>query len=147
MNKIPIFDRAAKLALIKRMIEARLSGDAGRFANCFTEEVVFSLSGCPLLMPYFGRRVGRENMMDAIRFFDVALKQYDNVIDTPVIDGGQAALRFRMTIQSRCGGAPAPTRCVAHLKFENWLASELTVFIDSALVLNLVRRQYGQQLQ
>lgn len=139
MNKILLFDRRAKLALIERAVKARLSGDVAGFAECFAMDAVFSLSGCPHLMPYFGRRVGRDSMMEAIRFFDAELRQYNNIIDAPLIDGNQAALRFRMTLRSRGGGEPAPTRCLAHLKFSDWLIAEMAVFIDSALVVNLVR--------
>ena len=138
MNHIRLFDRRAKLALLERLIRARLTGDVCGFADCFTEDAVVWLAGSPIYLPFAGRRVGRDSLMQAIRFFDAELRQYDNQVDAPIIDGDQAALRFRMTIQSRGGGDPAPTKCFAHLRFGDWLIKELVLFIDTALVIDLV---------
>jgi SnoaL-like domain len=134
VNQPQVFGRRQKLSLISQMVTARLSRQDRDFADCFTDDAILAICGDPAAIRCAGRWVGREQILEAVRFFDAELRTFDFQIDTALIDGDQAAMRWRMTIERRGGGGAADTACLLHLKFRDWLISEFTLATDTALV-------------
>jgi ketosteroid isomerase-like protein len=140
LNQPHFFGRRDKLALLDRMVRARETRDYRVQAESFAPDAVFWLIGSPAHTSFSGRRVGRDNLMQAIRLFDAEFRQYDVAIEPVIIDGDQAAFPFSMTIEPRGGGAKATrVRFLIHLKFGDWFVTEFTVFTDTAMVMELVR--------
>jgi SnoaL-like domain len=140
VNQPQIFGRREKLSLIRTMVTTRLSRQDSEFADCFTTDGILEICGDPAAIRCAGRWVGRDQILEAVRFFDAELRTFAFQMDPALIDGDQAALRWRMTIERRGGGGRADTACLVHLKFRDWLISEFTFATDTALVEAIMHR-------
>ena len=135
-------ERDKKIALVRAMLEARLSGRNQDFADYFTEDGVFTICGDPAALRCAGRWAGRSQIIEAVRFFDSELRSSNLQVDTPLLDGDNIAVRWSMTIARRGGGGAADTRCSLWLRLRGNLISDFTLATDTALIDAIVHGSY-----
>lgn len=134
------FGRMERVALVERMVQARIARDFVGFADCFAAGALFWVVGSSAYTPFAGPRVGHAGLIECMRFFEAELRPSDTVLFPLIVDGDQAALRWNMMIAVRGGSHTALAKCLAHIKFAGPQISELTCFCDSAMVIELARR-------
>ncbi len=126
------------LALARDIYGRRARGDNEPGLFFFADNAIYRLIGSRDLIPAAGVRVGKEEIRQAWRAFDVDFEIIGFEIDDLVVDMPRVSyMSWRMTVKNRGSGAVVELEGVDRLKWENFKIVEWTRYFDTALLAAL----------
>ena len=135
----PGLDRAAILECIQALsyFPSPQGMDPALVRKYFSPDIVCEFVGNRARIPYAGRHVGVDAMLNIVRAIGVDFEQLNNSLSNIVIEGGRLACR--RTVEWRhCGtGRRGLVELAEFLKFENGLIVELIEYRDSITILEM----------
>jgi ketosteroid isomerase-like protein len=124
--------RAQRVALVERILQARVNGDFNCLEALSAPDIVVKLIGDAVLFSYCGEYHGRADARHALERVHVEFSFHDMMIDHLMVDGEQAAMRWNGILRNRGTGASAHFEGFTHLIFENGLIKEYYSLVDTA---------------
>ena len=92
-------------AVVEAFYHALSIRDIDRLATFIDDEVVWTISGPVDILPFCGRRVGKDVVMDLlVREVPTFLSRRRFVAKTMLVDGDRAAVLGKLTATKRDGG-------------------------------------------
>jgi hypothetical protein len=131
--------RAARIALVERIMVARVIGDFDYLESVSTSDIVVKLIGDTALLPYCGERRGRKEARQALEQTHIEFSFHDMKIDHIMIDGDQVGLRWTGVLRNRGTGASGKFEGFTHLIFRDNLICEYFTLVDTASMSRLSR--------
>jgi ketosteroid isomerase-like protein len=131
--------RADIETLLRDVYAARVRGDLDAICRAFTPDARFEMASSHLAGPAPVRAVGVAQFRPAIEGLIKTFEFKDHAIVTMVIDGEQAAVRWRSTMRSTVTGETVTTEVVDIIHFANGRIAAITEFCDTALAAHLMR--------
>jgi ketosteroid isomerase-like protein len=126
------------LALARDIYEKRARGDTEPGLLYFHDDVIYRLLGSRALIPAAGVRVGKDEVREAWRAFDVDFEILSFEIDDLVVDFPRMSyMSWHMTLRNRGTGATVELEGVDRLKWRDFKVAEWTRYFDTALVAAL----------
>jgi ketosteroid isomerase-like protein len=130
--------REQYLALARDIYGRRAQGDNEPGLFFFADDATYRLIGSRHLIPAAGVRVGKEEIREAWRAFDVDFEIVRFEIDDLVFDMPRMSyMSWRMTLKNRGSGAVVELEGVDRLRWENFRIVEWTRYFDTALLVAL----------
>lgn len=129
--------RAERLALIERIMLARVAGDFDYLESVSAPDVVVKLIGDRALIPYAGVYRGVKEARRALEAVHIEFIFLNMKPEYVMVDGEQVGIRWTGIIRSRGTGASAPFEGFTHLIFENNLLKEYFALVDTASISKL----------
>ncbi len=130
--------REQYLALARDIYGRRAQGDNEPGLFFFADDASYRLIGSRDLIPAAGVRVGKEEIREAWRAFDVDFEIIRFEIDDLVFDMPRMSyMSWRMTLKNRGSGAVVELEGVDRLRWENFRIVEWTRYFDTALLVAL----------
>jgi ketosteroid isomerase-like protein len=130
--------REDALAACRELYRQRARGDFENALALFHDDAVYLLQGSRALLPAAGLRVGKTEIMDSCRAFDVDFEIVDiDVDDFVALPPRLCYLSWRMTLRNRGTGAQAEIEGVDRTRWQDGKIVKLTRFLDTALLAAL----------
>lgn len=130
------------LDLARELYGRRARGDAEPALEFFDDHAIYRLIGARHIIPAAGVRIGKAEIREAWRAFDVDFEMLSFDIDDLVFDAPRIAyMSWRMTLKNRGTGAKADLEGIDRARFENFKIIEWVRYFDTALLAAL--RQGG----
>lgn len=134
--------RGDYLELARKLYGGRARGDSEPALEFFDEQATYRLIGARHIIPASGVRIGKSEIREAWRAFDVDFEMLSFDIDDLVFDAPRMAyLSWRMSLKNRGTGAKADLEGIDRARFENFKIVEWVRYFDTALLAAL--RQGG----
>ncbi|MTV32944.1 hypothetical protein GJ654_18345 [Rhodoblastus acidophilus] len=131
-------EREDFVAICREIYGRRARGDFETALALFDDNATFRILGSRALIPAAGLRVGKEEIREALRAFEVDFEMVHFEIDDFVADLPRLAfVSWRMTLRGRGTGAQADIEGVDRLKWRDFRIVECVRFLDTALVAAL----------
>src|SRR4051812_45676516 len=131
--------RAEIETLLRDLYAARVRGDIDAICRAFTPDARFELASSHLAGPPPLLTAGVAQFRPAIEGLIKTFEFKDHTIVTMVIEGEQAAVRWRSTMRSSVTGETVTTEVVDIIHFANGRIAPMTEFCDTALAAHLMR--------
>jgi ketosteroid isomerase-like protein len=126
------------LALACDIYGRRARGDNEPGLCFFADNASYRLIGSRDLIPAAGVRVGKDEIRQAWRAFDVDFEIVGFEVDDLVVDMPRMSyMSWRMTVKNRGAGAVVELEGVDRLRWENFKIVEWTRYFDTALLAAL----------
>ncbi len=126
------------LALARDIYGRRARGDNEPGLFFFADNAIYRLIGSRDLIPAAGVRVGKDEIRQAWRAFDVDLEIVGFEIDDLVVHMPRMSyMSWRMKVKNRGSGAVVELEGVDRLRWENFKIVEWTRYFDTALLAAL----------
>ncbi|MCW2286597.1 ketosteroid isomerase-like protein [Rhodoblastus acidophilus] len=126
------------IAICRDIYGRRARGDFEAALALFDDNATFRILGSRALIPAAGLRVGKDEIREAFRTFEVDFEMVHFDVDDFVADLPRVAfVSWRMTLRSRGTGAQADIEGVDRLKWRDFKIVECVRFLDTALVAAL----------
>jgi ketosteroid isomerase-like protein len=133
--------REEYLAIARDIYGKRARGDNEPGLALFHDNATYRLLGSRILIPAAGVRVGKAEIREAWRAFDIDFEIVAFEVDDIVVDIPRSSyMSWRMTLRSRGAGAVARLEGVDRLKWVDYKVMEWTRYFDTALVAALAER-------
>ncbi len=130
--------REQYLALARDIYGRRARGDNEPGLFFFADNATYRLIGSRDLIPAAGVRVGKDEIREAWRAFDVDFEMVLFEIDDLVVDLPRMSyMSWRMTLRNRGTGAMVDLEGVDRLRWRDFRIVEWTRYFDTALVVAL----------
>ena len=130
--------REQYLALARDIYGRRARGDNVPGLFFFADNATYRLIGSRDLIPAAGVRVGKDEIREAWRAFDVDFEMVLFEIDDLVVDLPRMSyMSWRMTLRNRGTGAMVDLEGVDRLRWRDFRIVEWTRYFDTALVVAL----------
>jgi SnoaL-like domain len=130
--------REQYLAIARDIYGRRAKGDNEPGLFYFADHASYRLIGSRDLIPAAGVRVGKDEIREAWRAFDVDFEIVDFEIEDLVVDFPRMSyMSWRMTLKNRGTKAFVELEGVDRLRWENYKIVEWTRYFDTALVVAL----------
>jgi ketosteroid isomerase-like protein len=130
--------RAEIETLLRNLYAARVRSDLDAICRAFTPDARFELASSPLAGPPPLLATGVAQFRPAIAGLIKTFDFKDHAIVTMVVEGEQAAVRWRSTIRSSITGETVTTEVVDIIHFANGRIAAMTEFCDTALAARLM---------
>lgn len=126
------------MALARDIYGRRARGDNEPGLAFFHDDATYRLIGSRTLIPAAGVRIGKDEIREAWRAFDVDFEIVNFEIDDLVIDMPRVSyMSWRMTLKNRGTGGTVELEGVDRLKWRDFKVAEWTRYFDTALVAAL----------
>jgi ketosteroid isomerase-like protein len=136
--------REEQLAVARDIYARRARGDNEPGLYFFHDNATYRLIGSRSLIPAAGVRVGKDEIREAWRAFDIDFEMVTFDIDDFVVDMPRASfMSWRMTLRNRGTGVVIELEGVDHLKWVDAKIAEWTRYFDTALVAALKQGDEG----
>ncbi|MCI4678779.1 ester cyclase [Rhodoblastus acidophilus] len=130
--------REQYLALARDIYGRRAKGDNEPGLQFFADNATYRLIGSRDLIPAAGVRVGKNEIREAWRAFDVDFEIVTFEIDDLVVDFPRMSyMSWHMTLKNRGTGAMVELEGVDRLRWEDFKVVDWTRYFDTALVAAL----------
>lgn len=130
------------LELARQYYGLRARGDCEPALEFFADHATYRLIGARHLIPAAGMRIGKAEIREAWRAFDVDFEMLSFEIDDLVFDAPRIAyISWRMTLRNRGTGVKIDLEGVDRARFEQFKIVEWVRYFDTALLAAL--RQGG----
>ena len=130
--------REQYLALARDIYGRRAKGDNEPGLFFFADDATYRLIGSRDLIPAAGVRVGKDEIREAWRAFDVDFEMVRFEIDDLVFDMPRMSyMSWRMTLRNRGTCAMVELEGVDRLRWRDFRIVEWTRYFDTALVVAL----------
>ncbi|HUO54397.1 MAG TPA: nuclear transport factor 2 family protein [Rhodoblastus sp.] len=130
--------REQYMALARDIYGRRAKGDKEPGLQFFADTATYRLIGSRDLIPAAGVRVGKDEIREAWRAFDVDFEILAFEIDDLVVDFPRMSyMSWRMSLQNRGTGATVELEGVDRLRWADFKVVEWTRYFDTALVAAL----------
>lgn len=130
--------REQYLALARDIYGRRARGNNEPGLFFFADDATYRLIGSRDLIPAAGVRVGKDEIREAWRAFDVDFEIVRFEIDDLVVDLPRMSyMSWRMTLKNRGAGAMVELEGVDRLRWQDFRVVEWTRYFDTALVAAL----------
>ncbi|WP_374547407.1 nuclear transport factor 2 family protein [Rhodoblastus sp.] len=130
--------REEYLALAREIYGKRARGDNEPGLVYFHDHATYRLLGSRALIPAAGVRVGKDEIRDAWRAFDVDFEIVRFEIDDLVVDFPRMSyMSWHMTLRNRGTGSMVDLEGVDRLKWQDFKIIDWTRYFDTALVAAL----------
>jgi len=130
--------REQYLALARDIYGRRARGDNEPGLFFFADDATYRLIGSRDLIPAAGVRVGKDEIRQAWRAFDVDFEIVRFEIDDLVFDFPRMSyMSWRMTLKNRGTGARVDLEGVDRLRWQDFRVIEWTRYFETALVVAL----------
>ena len=113
--------------LIQKLYAARVGGNLEELCALFAPDAVFEISGASHAKPIAIRTRGAAEYRPWLALLLKTFRVADHVLVTVIIDGSQAAVRWRASIHSKITGARVPTELVDLIEVEH---GRITSYIE-----------------
>ena len=142
--KLEDMTREQQLAIARDIYGRRARGDNEPGLFFFHEDAMYRLLGSRALIPAAGVRVGKNEIREAWRAFDVDFEIVDFEIDDLVVEMPRVSyMSWRMTLRNRGTGAVIELEGIDHLKWRDAKIYQWTRYFDTALVAALKQGEDG----
>ena len=119
-------------AVVEAFYHALSVRDMDTLATFLDEDVVWTISGPVDILPFCGRRVGRDVVMKLlVRDIPTMLSERRFVARTMLVDADRAAVLGRLTATKRDGGHAISYRIAHFIQFRNEKVIDYVSIIDS----------------
>ncbi len=126
------------IAICRDIYGRRAKGDNEPGLALFHDDAVYRLLGSRALIPAAGVRVGKDEIREAWRAFDVDFEIMRFEVDDFVADIPRTSyMSWHMTLRNRGTGAVADLEGVDRLRWADYKIVEWTRYFDTALVAAL----------
>lgn len=134
------------IAICREIYGRYARGDFEAVLAVFDDNATFRILGSRALIPAAGLRVGKEEIREAFRAFEVDFEIIEFELDDIVADQSRIAfVSWRITLRSRGTGAQAGIEGVDRLKWRDFKIVECVCFLDTALVAALGQTDYDSE--
>ncbi len=100
-------------------------------------DIVCEFVGNRIRIPYAGRHVGIEALINIVRAIGVDFEQFRNTLSDVVVDGGRVAFRRTVEWRHRGTGSQGLVELAEFVKYEDGLIVELIEIRDSVTILEM----------
>lgn len=126
------------IAIARDIYGRRARGDIEPGLAFFHEDATYRLIGSRSLIHAAGLRVGKDEIREAWRVFDVDFEMLSFEVDDLVVDYPRCSyMSWRMRLRNRGTGAEAELDGIDRLKWRDFKIAEWTRYFDTALVAAL----------
>jgi hypothetical protein len=126
------------LAIARDIYGRRAKGDNEPGLAFFHDNAIYRLLGSRALIPAAGVRIGKDEIRQAWRAFDIDFEILSFEVDDLVVDIPRCSyMSWRMQLRSRGTGALAELEGVDRLKWVDFKIMEWTRYFDTALIVAL----------
>jgi ketosteroid isomerase-like protein len=132
-------------ALLRDVYAARVRGDLDAICRAFAPDARFEIASSHVAGPAPLLTAGVAQFRPAIEGLIKTFEFKDHTIVTMIVDGEQAAVRWRSTIRSTVTGETVTTEVVDIIRFANGRIAAMTEFCDTALAAHLMRQAPAAQ--
>ena len=139
MQQIVEDSRAARAALVERILLARVMGDFDFLESISAPDIVVKLIGDRALFAYCGEYHGRKDARQALEQAYIEFSFHNMNIDHMLIEGDQVVMRWSGVLRNRGTGARGHFEGFTHLIFEDGLVKEYYALVDTASMGKLAR--------
>lgn len=129
--------RAERVALVERILMARVMGDFDYLESVSTPDIVVKLIGDVAIFPYCGTVQGKPDARKALEQVYIDFKFENMKIIHIMIDGDHVGFRWEGVLRHRGTGACGDFEGFTHLIFENNLIKEYYTLVDTASLSKL----------
>lgn len=130
--------REQYLAIARDIYGRRARGDNEPGLFFFSDNATYRLIGSRDLIPAAGVRVGKDEIREAWRAFDIDFEMVRFQIDDLVVDMPRMSyMSWRMTVKNRGTGAVVELEGVDRLRWVDFKIVEWTRYFDTALIAAL----------
>ena len=134
--------REEYMAMARNIYGKRAKGDNEPGLTLFHDDATYRLLGSRSLIPAAGLRVGKEEIREAWRAFDMEFEILEFEVDDLVVDMPRMSyMSWRMRLRNRGTGVIAQLEGVDRLNWVDYRIKEWTRFFDTALVAALSERE------
>lgn len=123
---------------VKEVYAARLSNDLERVAALFALDSHFQLSGSAGASPIALCASNRESIVPVLAVLINTWKWIDQQILHLIIDGNQAAVHYKVSMEFRPTGHLIDTNICDLLAFRDGKLAQIIQFVDTALASSLI---------
>lgn len=118
--------------VVEAFYHALANRDLEALATFLDDRVVWTISGPVDILPFCGRRVGKDVVMQLlVRDIPTLLEDRRFVPQTMLVDGDRAAVLGKLTATKRAGGRAISYRIAHFIQFRNEKVIEYVSIIDS----------------
>lgn len=121
-------------ALIRELYEIRKTNDAARVAAHFTDDAIYSITGCPNCSPLPMSLAGREALDPALTSLAENFSWEDVAYKDIIVEGDRAAVFYTLTITHTPTGESFSTDVADHVTFRDGKIASFTEHVDTARV-------------
>ncbi|MGA8959695.1 MAG: nuclear transport factor 2 family protein [Pseudolabrys sp.] len=119
-------------AVVEAFYDALSNRDMPTLATFLDDDVVWTISGPVDILPFCGRRVGKDVVMDLlVREVPTFLSGRRFVAKTMLVDGDRAAVLGKLTATKRDGGRAISYRIAHFIQFRDEKVIDYVSIIDS----------------
>jgi ketosteroid isomerase-like protein len=119
-------------AVVEAFYGALANRDMATLATFLDDDVVWTISGPVDILPFCGRRVGKDVVMDLlVREVPTFLSGRRFVAKTMLVDGDRAAVLGKLTATKRDGGRAISYRIAHFIQFRDEKVIDYVSIIDS----------------
>jgi ketosteroid isomerase-like protein len=130
-------DRGQIEKTIRDAYAARVSGDAKKAAQYFTDDAEFRIAGEPTASPVAMKAVGAASVRDHLDKLIQAFEFSDHQILTMLVDGPRVAVHSRVTVRAKPKGPGGTTELMDLIEFRDGRIASFTQFCDTAFASRL----------
>jgi ketosteroid isomerase-like protein len=112
-------DRLEIERLLRQLYAARMSGDLDAVCRIFANDAKFQIAGAGTASPVAVTSIGVNQFRPLLRLMIKSFKLSDQTILSMIIDGHNAAVHWRATIDSTITGTTVPTELVDLVEVRN----------------------------
>jgi|SRR5271155_291652 len=105
--------------LLLELYAARVAGDRDAVCGLFSDDAAFAIAGASRASPLAVKAIGVAEFRPLLTLIIKTFKLSDHKILLMIIDGPNAAVRWRAKVQSRITGASVPTELVDLVEVNN----------------------------
>jgi len=128
------------LQICREIYGRRARGDFEAALALFDENATFRILGSRAMIPAAGLRVGKAEIREALKAFEVDFEMINFDVDDFVGDPDRLSyVSWHMTLRNRGTGAFAEIEGVDRLKWRDYKIMECVRFLDTALVAALAQ--------
>ena len=119
-------------AVVEAFYQALSARDFDALASCLDEDVVWTISGPVDILPFCGKRVGKDVVMEFLaRESPAFLSNRRFAAQTMLVDGDRAAILGKLNATKRNGGRAISYRIAHFIQFRNGKVINYVSIIDS----------------
>jgi ketosteroid isomerase-like protein len=140
--KLDGLTQAEYLAIARDIYSKRASGDHEPILELFHENATYRLIGSRALIPAAGLRVGKREIREAWRAFDVDFETVDFDIDDCVVETSRISyISWRTLLRHRGASVIADLEGIDRIRWVDYRIIEFTRYFDTALMAALADRE------
>jgi ketosteroid isomerase-like protein len=124
--------RSVSREVVEKFYHALATRDMETLATYLDDDVVWTISGPVDILPFCGRRVGKDVVMDLLqRDIPTLLEGRRFIPQTMLVDGDSAAVLGKLSATKRAEGRAISYRIAHFIRFRNEKVIDYVAIIDS----------------